>query len=113
MPRKKPIDAVDVILQYAEEAPIADVDLIMKLVRRIVGKRSGQVVTSTPRKRRSAPSAPAAPEPAAPPPTAATPRPATRRMRANSPRPKNEATPIVPLQATVGDGDDTNDNTGD
>lgn len=113
MPRRKPIDAVDVILQYAEEATLPDVDLLMKLMARIVGKRRGQTTTPTPRRRRQPPTPTPAAEPvAAPVPAAATPRPTTRRMRANSSRPKNEATPIVPLQAEVGE-DDTNDNTGD
>lgn len=113
MPRKK-ANMLDAMLDYVTNAPLAAVDVVMQLCGTIVRNRHGKEDPPTVEKvvRRAKKIKPTVAEPAfsqahglqetpvAMPPAMSKPR--TRRMRADSPPPVREATPIVPLQEEVG-----------
>jgi hypothetical protein len=118
MPRRKvTIDPIDTILTFAEQGPTETIQIMIGLLQRELKKRQPQTEETQPqrkvvRRRRKPPvqqAQSAEPEPAeneTPAQTAAPKRRGRpRRLTANSLPPPNEATPIVPLQDTVGDDD--------
>lgn len=118
MPRKK-VDRVSDILNYIETELYPAVAVVVGLIKTSFAKRTaaegampGKTAT---RRRKAKPVEEIAATPPAEPVFTPTPSPVaqrarrnrTRRIRADSPPPVNEATPIVPIPATVGeDGGD-------
>lgn len=116
MPRKKTIDPIDQILSFAETAETSTILIVIGLLNREVKKRQPPAEVKPVTRRRRIKPAPAqtltetaaAEMPVLNPPK---PKPRRRRMRADSKPPASEATPIVPLQSEVGEGDPAGDET--
>lgn len=114
MPRKKVvIDPIEQVRGYFDTVSLETAQVVLAIIASDLRKRvsSGTLsgVAKIAKRAEEKPQTNPAPEIPATPAAASAPKP--KRMRANSPRPANEAAPIVPLQSTVGEVDgDTNDN---
>lgn len=101
MPRKQ-ATIVERILEYYQSAPVDAVEVVDQIARKILQQRKQVRGRPAPQAEAAAP-APAATAGATGAGEVAPQR--KRRQRAGSPRPANEATPIVPLQERVGEED--------
>lgn len=119
MPRKKLVDPLVTVLDFFETEPEETCRIAHRIIGRNLARRFPPTVVEKKaivrRRRRQepvpvavidqekflAPTTTSGPNSTAPVPVASKPR--KRRMRADSPRPASEATPIVPQQAEVGE----------
>lgn len=109
MPRKKVVDPLVTVLEFFEQQPQEICEVASRIVLRTVRQRFPPATAPTkPAKRtRKVGTALVIPPPTPenttmlPPVPEPAPR-RRRRLRADSPKPPNEATPIVPLQEEVG-----------
>jgi len=112
MPRKRTDPAADV-LAYFTDQPYEVAVVVLGLVKAQMLKRAPTTPVKAKRTRKPKAAPPAQVDAAvttqaAPPAAGVVVKTRKRRMRANSPRPVSEATPLVPPVSTVGDDDNLN-----